>query len=59
MYGYGLAETHHLYLFSSSFTDFWRRINIYWKDFIQKLVFNRPTFSCAGWETRGLSLSRH
>jgi alginate O-acetyltransferase complex protein AlgI len=40
MYGYGLAETHHMYLFASSFTDFWRRINIYWKDFIQKLVFN-------------------
>jgi hypothetical protein len=43
LYGFGLAETHHLYLFSSSFTDFWRRINIYWKDFIQKLVFN-PTY---------------
>jgi hypothetical protein len=44
MYGFGLAETHHLYLFSSSFTDFWRRINIYWKDFIQKLVFNPAYF---------------
>ena len=44
MFGYGLAETHHLYLFSSSFTDFWRRINIYWKDFIQKLVFNPVYF---------------
>lgn len=45
MFGFGLAETHHLYLFSSSFTDFWRRINIYWKDFIQKLVFNPTYFS--------------
>lgn len=45
MYGFGLAETHHFYLFASSFTDFWRRINIYWKDFIQKLVFNPIYFS--------------
>jgi hypothetical protein len=45
MYGFGLAETHHLYLFASSFTDFWRRINIYWKDFIQKLVFNPIYFA--------------
>ncbi|WP_048709847.1 SGNH/GDSL hydrolase family protein [Microvirga massiliensis] len=45
LYGFGLAETHHLYLFSSSFTDFWRRINIYWKDFIQKLIFNPIYFS--------------
>lgn len=48
MYGFGLAETHHLYYFSSSFTDFWRRINIYWKDFIQKLVFNPVHFSLRG-----------
>ena len=47
MYGFGLAETHHMYLFSSSFTDFWRRINIYWKDFIQKLVFNPVYFAGA------------
>lgn len=39
LFGFNLPETHHLYLLSSSFTDFWRRINIYWKDFIQKLVF--------------------
>jgi len=39
LFGFNLAETHHRYLLSSSFTDFWRRINIYWKDFIQKLFF--------------------
>ena len=27
----------------SSFTDFWRRINIYWKDFMMK-VFYYPAF---------------
>jgi hypothetical protein len=39
MFGFNLPETHHLYLLSSSFTDFWRRINIYWKDFVMKLFF--------------------
>ena len=39
MFGFNLPETHHLYFLATSFTDFWRRINIYWKDFITKLVF--------------------
>ncbi|MBX7167429.1 MAG: SGNH/GDSL hydrolase family protein [Pirellulales bacterium] len=39
LFGFNLSETHHRYLLASSFTDFWRRINIYWKDFIQKLFF--------------------
>lgn len=43
MFGFSLPETHHLYLLASSFTDFWRRINIYWKDFILK-VFFYPSF---------------
>ena len=33
-FGFNLPETHHRYLLAASFTDFWRRINIYWKDFI-------------------------
>ncbi|MBL0171644.1 MAG: hypothetical protein IPP90_13125 [Gemmatimonadaceae bacterium] len=43
LFGFRLPETHHLYYLSSSFTDFWRRINIYWKDFMVKLVFY-PSF---------------
>jgi hypothetical protein len=43
MFGFNLPETHHLYYLASSFTDFWRRINIYWKDFIMKLFFY-PSF---------------
>ncbi|HZP82517.1 MAG TPA: hypothetical protein VFB21_12835 [Chthonomonadaceae bacterium] len=39
LFGFGLPETHHLYFLASSFTDFWRRINIYWKDFMQKLFY--------------------
>ncbi len=39
LFGFNLPETHHRYLLASSFTDFWRRINIYWKDFMMKLCF--------------------
>jgi D-alanyl-lipoteichoic acid acyltransferase DltB (MBOAT superfamily) len=39
LFGFNLPETQHMYFLSHSFTDFWRRINIYWKDFIQKVVF--------------------
>ncbi len=39
LFGYDLPETHRRWLLASSFTDFWRRINIYWKDFMVKLVW--------------------
>lgn len=44
LFGFNLPETHHNYLLSNSFTDFWRRINIYWKDFILKIFFNPVYF---------------
>jgi hypothetical protein len=37
MFGFNLPATHHLYLFATSFNDYWRRINIYWKDFMTKV----------------------
>lgn len=43
LFGFNLPETHHLYFLASSFTDLWRRINIYWKDFMLK-VFYYPTY---------------
>ena len=39
LFGYDLPETHRKYLLSHSLTDFWRRINIYWKDFMVKMVY--------------------
>jgi hypothetical protein len=39
LFGFRLPETHHRYCFSASFTDFWRRINIYWKDFMMKIFY--------------------
>jgi hypothetical protein len=43
LFGWRLPETHHLYYLASSFNDYWRRINIYWKDFMMKLVYY-PSF---------------
>jgi hypothetical protein len=39
LFGYDLPETNRRYLLASSFLDFWRRINIYWKDFMVKVVY--------------------
>lgn len=44
LFGFRLPPTHQLYLLASSVTDFWRRINIYWKDFMVKLVFHPSYF---------------
>jgi hypothetical protein len=43
LFGYKLPETNKNYLLAESFTDFWRRINIYWKDFMVK-VFYYPAY---------------
>ena len=44
LFGFQLPETHHQYLLASGFTDYWRRINIYWKDFMVRIVFNPVAF---------------
>ncbi len=43
MCGFDLPETNRRYFLASSFTDYWRRVNMYWKDFILK-VFYLPTY---------------
>jgi hypothetical protein len=43
-WGYSLPLSHDRYLLASSPLDFWRRINIYWKTFVEMIVF-RPVFS--------------
>lgn len=43
LFGFRLPATHHLYFLAPSLTELWRRINIYWKDFMEKAVF-RPAF---------------
>ena len=39
LFGYDLPETNRRYLLASGFLDYWRRINIYWKDFMVKIVY--------------------
>ncbi len=43
LFGFHLPEANHLNFFATSFTDFWRRSNIYWKDFMLK-VFYYPSY---------------
>ncbi len=54
LFGFNLPETHHLYFLASSFTDLWRRINIYWKDFMLKVFYYPIYFRIRNW---GPSLS--
>ncbi|MFO0838469.1 MAG: hypothetical protein U1D55_08055 [Phycisphaerae bacterium] len=43
LFGWRLPETNRNWLLADSFTDFWRRINVYWKDFMVK-CFYYPTY---------------
>jgi len=43
LFGFNLPETNHRYFLASSFTDYWRRVNTYWRMFIMK-VFYYPAF---------------
>jgi hypothetical protein len=53
LFGFNLPETNRLYFLASGFSDYWRRINIYWKDFMVK-VFYYPAF----FRLRGLGPTR-
>ncbi len=48
LFGYQLPDVFRNHFFASSFGDLWRRLNIYWKDFIIKLVFNPLYFKLRG-----------
>jgi hypothetical protein len=43
LFGFNLPEANHRYFLASSFSDYWRRVNIYWKEFMMK-VFFYPVF---------------
>lgn len=49
LFGFNLPETHHLYFLASGFTDLWRRINIYWKDFMLKVFYYPIYFRIRHW----------
>ena len=49
LFGFQLPQTHHHYLLATGFTDYWRRINIYWKDFMVRIFFNPVVFRLKRW----------
>jgi hypothetical protein len=52
LFGFNLPRTHDNYFLASSVSDIWRRINIYWKDFMSKVFFYPAFFALRGWGTR-------
>ena len=58
MFGFALPETHFLYFLSTSVNDFWRRANIYWKDFMVKVWYFPAYFKLRkGGEVRAFVLA--
>jgi hypothetical protein len=49
LFGFQLPATHYHYFLATGFTDYWRRINIYWKDFMVRLFFNPVVFRLKRW----------
>jgi hypothetical protein len=39
LFGFNLPETHHHYFLAAEFNEVWRRLNIYWKDFMAKVLY--------------------
>ncbi|MBL8961907.1 MAG: hypothetical protein JNJ98_18745 [Gemmatimonadetes bacterium] len=52
LFGFRLPETHRFFYLASSFSDYWRRVNIYWKDFMMKVVFYPTFFISKKWGER-------
>jgi len=48
LFGFDLPRTNNRYLLASSFSDYWRRINIYWKDFMVKVFYFPAYFRLRG-----------
>jgi hypothetical protein len=51
LFGFNLPLTNDRYFLSSSFTDLWRRANIYWKDFMVKVFYYPAYFRLRKWGT--------
>lgn len=39
LFGYNLPEIFNNYFFASSFNDLWRRVNLYWREALMKVVY--------------------
>jgi len=52
LYGFDLPLTHYRYFLATGMNDFWRRVNIYWKDFMLKVFFYPAYFRLRRWPQR-------
>jgi len=52
LYGFNLPRTHDNYFLASSVSDIWRRINVYWKDFMTKVFFFPAFYALRRFGTR-------
>ncbi|MCB9301015.1 MAG: hypothetical protein H6566_10235 [Lewinellaceae bacterium] len=58
LFGFHLPPTFDHYFFANSFSDLWRRINIYWRDFVTKVFYFPIYFRLKRYgATFGLALS--
>jgi D-alanyl-lipoteichoic acid acyltransferase DltB (MBOAT superfamily) len=49
LFGFNLPRIMNRFWHADSFTDFWRRANIYWRDFMQRVVFYPVYFRLRHW----------
>jgi len=49
LFGFNLPQTNHLYFLATGFNDYWRRINIYWKDFMMSMFYYPIYFRLQKW----------
>lgn len=58
LFGFNLPPTFNHYFFANSFSDLWRRINIYWRDFVTKIFYYPLYFRLKRYgQAMGLGLS--
>jgi hypothetical protein len=51
LFGFVLPVTNRRFFLAESFNDYWRRVNIYYKDFIMKVIYYPITFRLKAWGT--------
>ncbi len=49
LFGFNLPLANQHYFLAHNFNDFWRRINIYWKEFMLRYFFYPATMRLRGW----------
>lgn len=49
LFGFNLPQTFEHYFFTSSFSDIWRRVNIYWREFMAKVFYMPLYFRIKHW----------